>query len=38
MVDKVEGKDLFVYWQATRGTAPRKCAHDKEWGIEDASQ
>ena len=26
MVDKVEGKDLFVYWQATRGTAPRNHA------------
>lgn len=23
MVHKVEGKELFVYWQVTRGTAPR---------------
>ena len=29
MVDKVEGKDLFVYWQATRGTAPRNHAFPK---------
>ncbi|MGN1151660.1 MAG: aminotransferase class IV, partial [Lachnospiraceae bacterium] len=26
MVEKVDGKDLFVYWQATRGTAPRNHA------------
>lgn len=26
MVDKVEGDLLFVYWQLTRGTAPRKHA------------
>ena len=26
MVNKVEGKDLFVYWQVTRGTAPRNHA------------
>lgn len=26
MVDKVDGKDLFVYWQVTRGTAPRNHA------------
>ena len=26
MVDKVEGDELFVYWQVTRGTAPRKHA------------
>ncbi|NTV79590.1 MAG: D-amino acid aminotransferase, partial [Clostridiales bacterium] len=26
MVLKVEGEELFVYWQVTRGTAPRKHA------------
>lgn len=26
MVDQVEGDSLFVYWQVTRGTAPRKHA------------
>lgn len=26
MAEKVDGKDLFVYWQATRGTAPRNHA------------
>ena len=26
MVEKVDGKDHFVYWQATRGTAPRNHA------------
>ena len=30
MVEKVEGKDLFLYWQATRGTAPRAHAFPPE--------
>ena len=30
MVSKVDGKELFVYWQATRGTAPRSHAFPPE--------
>lgn len=30
MVAKVDGKELFVYWQATRGTAPRSHAFPPE--------